>query len=75
MYSFIQKMMYGEAAVDTPRSLRRPMYVGQRCFDLDREGSLSKRLNKLSTSMEVGYVAGYLLDVKPLPISDVCVCK
>ncbi|XP_070197529.1 nudC domain-containing protein 1-like isoform X2 [Littorina saxatilis] len=57
---------------------KKPLYVGQKCFNLDREGSLSKRLKKLSTYKPI---AGYWLDLKLFPTSrvavsvDVCTLK
>ena len=50
----------------------KPLYVGQLCFNLDQEGSKWKRLRRLSLYMPV---AGYYIDLRPLPTSTVSLCK
>jgi hypothetical protein len=52
-----------------------PVFVGQQCFNMEKEGSLAKRLKAFSLYENSKPFAGYLLDVKRLPMYSVSASK
>lgn len=63
------------SAAQELRKKNMPVFVGQKCFNMEREGSLAKRLKALSLYENSKPFAGYYWDVNPLPVSSVSACK